>query len=145
GHGLRWVAIFALAAGCGSPRGGGGSAADSDFLFGTWQSAVVEEDDGDAAGDLGSDCADNAHCKKKMMCTSGGSCACEPGLIACGKRCVDLANDPRYCGTCGNKCSPGEGCLAGVCGGLKLKDPLPFPIDGADASHTCTASNEAYP
>jgi hypothetical protein len=142
GHGLCCAAMVALAAGCSPPRGGGN---DSDFLARGWQSALVEADEADAGGDLGSGCADDGDCKKKMMCTSGGLCACRPGLVACGKRCVDLVNDPHYCGTCGNKCSSGLGCVAGVCGGPKLKDPLPFPIDGADAPHTCTASNEAYP
>lgn len=37
---------------------------------------------------------------------------CQPGLTACGGRCVDLANDRFHCGGCGQVCPEGE-----VCGG----------------------------
>ncbi len=79
------------------------------------------------------------------MCTDTGQCACEPGLIACGKKCVDLESDPKHCGACNSKCVGNATCNLGICEGtLQKKDP-PFEIDGSDATTTRVQATEAYP
>lgn len=40
--------------------------------------------------------------------------ACQEGLTACGKECVDLDDDLANCGACGNACDT-EFCVEGVC------------------------------
>jgi hypothetical protein len=90
---MELTAAFALAAApaCTPPLEESEAAADV-------QSAVV-----DATGKVGAVC-DSAHdCGKNEMCTDSGRCACDPDLVACGKQCVDLANDPKHCGTCAVK------------------------------------------
>ncbi|WP_437899768.1 hypothetical protein [Sorangium sp. So ce124] len=64
----------------------------------------------------------------------GTVCTCEPGLSCCGSECVNLAGDPRNCGSCGttctetqvciqgqcaNACAPGFGCEEGLCCGVR--------------------------
>jgi hypothetical protein len=136
--GLRATA----AVGC-APFGGGEHEVNRASTWASEESLLLDEDNADA-DTFGKTCQDDQGCGKKMMCTDAGQCACAPGLVACGKRCVNLALDARHCGTCGTKCGPSKSCIAGICGGGMEKDP-PFEIDGADAPHTCTAANEGYP
>lgn len=46
------------------------------------------------------------------VCTAD-ACACRPGMIRCGERCVDPQIDPHHCGECDNECVV---CRAGACG-----------------------------
>lgn len=43
-----------------------------------------------------------------------GHC-CAHSDKCCGDKCVDVRNDPKNCGACGNHCPPGETCQAGSC------------------------------
>ncbi|WP_437930483.1 hypothetical protein WMF37_15015 [Sorangium sp. So ce291] len=45
----------------------------------------------------------------------GVACTCEEGLSCCGPTCVNLANDPHNCGTCGTTCEGAEACIQGEC------------------------------
>jgi hypothetical protein len=45
---------------------------------------------------------------------SCGIC-CPIGQFNCFGTCVNLNNDPENCGTCGNSCLMGEGCIGGQC------------------------------
>jgi hypothetical protein len=51
------------------------------------------------------------------VCTAGTcSILCsDPTLFACGHNCVDLDNDARNCGGCGNHCVPGAICANAAC------------------------------
>ena len=44
----------------------------------------------------------------------GGGITCEAGQASCGSSCVDVASDPKNCGTCGTSCGTGP-CCSGVC------------------------------
>lgn len=60
-------------------------------------------------------------CPSGQYCSAGGCVAsCSPPATLCTDRCVNLATDPRYCGTCRDACPlVGRGvpaCKAGVCG-----------------------------
>ncbi|WP_437320044.1 hypothetical protein [Sorangium sp. So ce385] len=48
----------------------------------------------------------------------GVACTCDAGLSCCGPACVNLANDPQNCGTCGTRCPDEQACIQGEC-----KDP----------------------
>lgn len=61
-------------------------------------------------------------CAPGQVC-SGGECLCEPPLVLCGDRCVDLTSDPMHCGGCNHLCpvpnAPRNGvpiCDRGQCG-----------------------------
>lgn len=41
---------------------------------------------------------------------------CAIGTTRCGRKCVDLAADPKHCGKCKHRCAPGQPCAAGTCG-----------------------------
>lgn len=40
---------------------------------------------------------------------------CSPGLSTCNNTCVDLQQDPDYCGDCQTSCSDDESCIGGTC------------------------------
>ncbi len=40
---------------------------------------------------------------------------CEVGKLACGNFCVDPMSAPGHCGSCGNACPAGSGCVQGAC------------------------------
>lgn len=40
---------------------------------------------------------------------------CKPGQTRCGKKCRDLDNDPRACGSCNNACAFDISCSGGTC------------------------------
>lgn len=52
------------------------------------------------------------------VCDVHGERACPFGQVCCGSGCVDLENDPRNCGACGNDCNRFANpsvCVAGEC------------------------------
>jgi len=62
---------------------------------------------------FGMACSVESELGSNVSCADGGvSCvASEPRL------CIDVRSDPRHCGTCGNACASGSGCVAGRCCG----------------------------
>lgn len=56
----------------------------------------------------------NTRCSGGSVCTEG-RCACPPGQLVCGGRCVDPNSDPAHCGSCGIRCGEGGVCMAGAC------------------------------
>lgn len=87
-----------------------------------------------------------AACAAEETCLDGAQCACLPGLVLCGARCVDLAADPDHCGRCGAACA--AGCAGGVCGGTPPTGPsaeAPIVIAGAEGANACRFYNEAKP
>jgi hypothetical protein len=58
-------------------------------------------------------CHKGKHGKKR--CQRGTCVATPPGTVSCGGACVDLASDPRNCGSCGTRCSVNQTCIAGSC------------------------------
>lgn len=72
---------------------------------------------GGGPGGVGDPCVASSECHAGSACYDG-QCLCLPGLIACGKRCRDLATDPRNCGGCGHKCLAAQPCCTqGACTG----------------------------
>jgi len=41
--------------------------------------------------------------------------ACVPGLIHCNGNCMNVADDPDNCGSCGHRCPSGQPCSGGIC------------------------------
>jgi hypothetical protein len=77
-------------------------------------------DDGPAMGSDASPAVDASTGGGCMVCASGlCGAACPSGTTACGAgkppSCADLSSDPSNCGSCGNTCSAGQGCLQGLC------------------------------
>jgi cysteine-rich repeat protein len=73
-------------------------------------------------GDLGGqDCAGLGHTGGTLGCTitctydESGCVDCGPGLTLCGAVCVDLVNDPAYCGDCVTACTSTQTCVGGQC------------------------------
>lgn len=79
---------------------------------------------------------------------------CEPGLLACGERCIATDDDDDHCGGCGQACAAGKTCEQGECvdpcGVLDSCDDtcVDFQVDPAncgdcdswcDASQSCVA------
>ena len=56
-------------------------------------------------------------CVATQVC-SAGVCglSCVGGSTKCSGLCINTANDPANCGSCGNACLNGQVCSAGVCG-----------------------------
>ena len=54
-------------------------------------------------------------CLGNQVCNSSGRCACTVGEVLCGSNCVNTEIDPQNCGSCGNGCSGGTGCIDGRC------------------------------
>jgi hypothetical protein len=53
-------------------------------------------------------------------------CNCPPGESPCpGDHCADLQRDSANCGACGQSCSQGIACIAGVCQCPPISCPLP--------------------
>jgi hypothetical protein len=46
---------------------------------------------------------------------AGVAVSCSADRTACGTRCVDVAKDPAYCGSCTNACDVGHVCSRGEC------------------------------
>ncbi|WP_437968451.1 MXAN_6577-like cysteine-rich protein [Sorangium sp. So ce260] len=85
---------------------------------------VDTQADPDNCGDCGSVCASGQRCEAGECADEdrggGGSgeddsAPCAPGLEECGGRCVDLDNNPRHCGGCGEKCPDDQLCEDGAC------------------------------
>jgi hypothetical protein len=85
----------------------------------------------------------HGHCRPitdGTACSGGGTCqdglcVCPGGLTRCDATCVDLTNDPRNCGSCGQRCQINGVCAAGACG--CLNDPSCAANPGASC---CPAS-----
>lgn len=43
---------------------------------------------------------------------------CVGGTTMCDASCVNTASDPAHCGSCSNRCAPGEACVGGTCAEL---------------------------
>ncbi len=67
---------------------------------------------GEACSAASPNCCDGFSCN-----AASGTCApnCSSGLVACNGLCVNYANDPNNCGSCGVECSPGQNCTDGAC------------------------------
>ncbi len=64
------------------------------------------------AGQLCVGAACGPTCDAGQVCAGGCESACPAGLFACGGACVDLQNDARNCGACGQQCGD---CVGGSC------------------------------
>jgi hypothetical protein len=86
---------------------------------------VDAANDADAGGPDGSTCGvASSACCSGNVCNGGstcqaGVCACLAPKSGCGGSCVDLASDPKNCGTCGHDCLGGT-CSAGKCDPVTL-------------------------
>jgi hypothetical protein len=50
------------------------------------------------------------------VCSKGiCAAACDTGLTACDRSCVDLQSDDDHCGKCYAACSAPKKCVAGAC------------------------------
>ncbi|MFO0604984.1 MAG: hypothetical protein U0324_17510 [Polyangiales bacterium] len=72
---------------------------------------------------------------------AGGTVTCAAPLRACGTACVDVTSDASNCGACGNACTSGRACAAGVCtippaGGMNYT--LTTPPAGAAFTEICS-------
>jgi len=74
--------------------------------------------------EVGNSCA-AAICSAPHLACYDRHCACEPGFVACGTKCVDVVNDENSCGACGISCKKGEKCFAGECLDAKQGPPTP--------------------
>ncbi len=66
-----------------------------------------------------------------------GGAGCGAGRTDCGGECVDLRNDPRNCGRCGNACAAGVQCQLGVCCGVGLDLCTDRCVDLQNDSSNC--------
>ncbi len=73
---------------------------------------------------VGDSCKD-AYCSAPHLACYDQHCACEPGFVACGTKCVDVVNDDHACGACGISCSQSQKCVAGECLGANQEPPKP--------------------
>ena len=62
-------------------------------------------------------CADAMQCGgEHEVCNSAThECDCTPDFERCDGSCVDLQNDPDYCGECARSCVLGDDCVEGMC------------------------------
>jgi hypothetical protein len=64
-------------------------------------------------------CPPERSCCFGVCCPTGTDCCggicCPPGQCGCNGLCIDLSNDPSNCGSCGNSCATGAGCIDGQC------------------------------
>jgi hypothetical protein len=68
---------------------------------------------------LGRECRRDSQCCSRNCVRRGDDkvCGCPEGKSRCGDRCVNLKRNENHCGSCGNRCAPGEECDNGECGG----------------------------
>jgi hypothetical protein len=67
-----------------------------------------------------------AACGGKSVYTEGGGEAGDGSqcdLTQCGDECVDITNNPRHCGECGDRCNSDERCIRGDCVRVEGCDP----------------------
>ncbi|MFT4038625.1 MAG: hypothetical protein QM692_10630 [Thermomicrobiales bacterium] len=69
-----------------------------------------------AAFTAGSGLTEEARSKKKK---NKNKKFCFRRYTKCGKRCIDVSNDPEHCGDCSTRCDAGVDCVLGVCGGTR--------------------------
>lgn len=93
--------------------------------------------DPDNCGACGTNCGPTEVCSAGKCLPEAGGCIPAPqgggatGLEPCNRECVDKLNDNRHCGTCGNACPPGQGCVNGTCVGvIAVGTPPPCPAGG---------------
>lgn len=79
-----------------------------------------------------------------LLCSSLIACQpvptyveCEDGNDACDGQCVDLDNDPDYCGTCDNVCELDEVCDAGTCVPLGTQNACAINNGGCSLDAMC--------
>lgn len=90
----RWFAIHVLAvaaASCTSPKPVNEERRQSSVTL-----ALQQQE----RGEIGAECDQDGDCRPNHVCTNAGSCACAQGLVACGKKCVDVGSDDKNCGQC---------------------------------------------
>jgi hypothetical protein len=115
--------------------------------------------DGGAVGQVCSGVASTV-LTESIVCESGGSVQCAPGLIDCPNPvgvcagCVDPQTDRNNCGGCGSAnpafiCGPGQVCANGVCSGTPVLTPCTSAPCGANqvpcdgwASGVCTPEEQ---
>jgi hypothetical protein len=74
-----------------------------------------------------------------------GATECEPGLVICDGRCMDIANNPENCGSCGHVCPTGQSCSGGTCSsgvpGIPATPGIPITstTSGIPGSLSCTS------
>ena len=67
-----------------------------------------------ASGGGTNDCPQT--CAANEICQNGQCVdACAPPFSLCDGRCVNLDEDPKYCGSCANECARNETCEGGLC------------------------------
>ncbi len=73
--------------------------------------------------DVGDSCA-AAICSAPHLACYDRHCACEPGFVACGTKCVDVVSDEHSCGACGVSCNKGREmlCRRVPCGKTRTTD-----------------------
>ncbi len=96
----------------------------------------------------------NVACAPSEFCAPMGCVsACTPPLTQCGSRCLDLSNDPAFCGGCDAGCNQVGGglptCTGGQCGttcaagftgcGASCADLQTSPDHCGTCDHPCTA------
>lgn len=64
-------------------------------------------------------------CGENEEISASCECICKPGYKRCGKECVDLQSDYRYCGSCDHSCMS-ESCEGGKC---KCPPDKPYQCD----------------
>lgn len=79
--------------------------------------------------------------------TSGKAAACPEGLTLCSGKCVDIQNNPDYCGGCDTQCDTKNYCSNGVCVRLRGESCAGnnecisgYCVDGVCCNNTCTAT-----
>src|SRR6266700_7110609 len=89
--------------------------------------------------EVGDSCA-AAVCSASHLACYDRHCACEPGFVACGTKCVDVVNDEHSCGACGVSCAKEKKCTAGEC--LDAMQEIPTPKESkAGARFDVTPGN----
>jgi hypothetical protein len=68
---------------------------------------------------FGRRCRRDSQCCSRNCVRRGDDkvCGCPEGQRRCNDRCVNLDRNENHCGSCGNRCAPGEECDNGECGG----------------------------
>jgi hypothetical protein len=117
--------------GCGSGGGSGANVLDASVDVSTFStgSPDSEVDPGTDSGTDAVGVVDSRACDASSDCTGS--------MVCCSRRCVDVARDPRNCGSCGNACSAAQFCTGTLC------DDAVFT--NICANRTVTVVDDPYP
>lgn len=96
---LRFTAALVFAVSCGEGAAPGGGA-------GTTSSSTISTSSSTSSGTGGAATAST---------TTTGAGGAVGACTSCDGACVDTANDPRHCGTCGHACTADQTCDHGTC------------------------------